>query len=110
MKDLRLKIILLLTLCMTAVTIGSWLKSAQKIDIVMTKNLVNRSVQFDRILRIEDLKARQFEGNKFIANLDQQSISNLNHNSDMFGLLTILLPLTLVSFILVSVELAKRRK
>src|SRR6478752_3129823 len=110
MKNLRLKITLLLTLCITVVTVCSWIKSTQKIDIVMTKNLVNRSVKLDRILRIEDLKTRQAEGNKFIVNLDQESISNLNHNSDLFGLLTILMPLTLISFILVSVELAKRKK
>lgn len=110
MKNLRLKITLVLTLCMIIVTICTWIKSAQKIDIVMTKNLVNRSVALDRILRIEDLKTRQAEGNKFIVNLDQESISNLNHNSDLFGLLTILIPLTLISFILVSVELAKRKK
>lgn len=108
MKNIRIKILLLLTLLFTIFSVLTWFENAKTIDIVISKNFSDQRIKLSKVLRIQDEETREMEGEKFVVNLEEKYINDQNTRGTVFDFSSLAVLFSLACLVIGFIELKKR--
>lgn len=109
MKNLRLKILLLLIITISVTTIFTFVENTKTIDFVPVKNEYYSKSILNEILEIPDVETRKVEGEIFLNQLNKKHSKNQKSNAKIFSLLSTNIFICLVCIIIIFIDIFKKK-
>jgi uncharacterized membrane protein (DUF106 family) len=109
MKNLRLKISLLLIITISVTTIFTLVENTKTIDFVPVKNKSYYNSSLNEILKIQDVETRKAEGEIFLNQLNKKHSNDQESNAKIFSLLSSNIFICIVCVIIIFIDLFKKQ-